>query len=492
MHTRREFLQRATLSGASLLLLPHLLSGCGSGANASFPAGDPTEALARSLRGQLLLPGAPEFSVVARPWNLRYQDRVPMAIARCASEADVAACINWAQTYGVPLVARSGGHSYAGYSTTTGLMIDVSPMKDALYDPATGQVQMAAGARNSTVYASLRPLSRALTHGRCLGVGVAGLVLGGGIGFNMRRYGLTCDQLLETRVVTADGQALVCNENTNADLFFAARGGGGGNFGIHTSFTFQTFPVARVTAFSITWGGSVDALFARAMELLYDAPRELGAKIAVRVNRVGGQNVLSLNLLGQWFGDAAGLRQLLGPLYALSAPTTDDVRELSYWEAADFLSDSGEPDFSHERSRYIFSQVSADGLAFILDRLRNWPGTGKTGQWKAFLMGGAVADVAPEATAYVHRQALMLSSVELEWLATDPAEEVARNEVWLADFHDRWQTYSSGQSYQNFIDDSQSNYLQAYYGENLARLIEVKQRHDPRNVFHYPQSIPLA
>jgi FAD/FMN-containing dehydrogenase len=128
----------------------------------------------------------------------------------------------WAKANGMPLAIRSGGHSYAGYSTTSGLLIDVSSMNEVGAPDVEGRVRMGGGARNANVYAGLRPANRSITHGRCEGVGVAGLVLGGGIGFSQRRRGLTCDQLVETEIVTAAGERLVCNEKENADLVWAA------------------------------------------------------------------------------------------------------------------------------------------------------------------------------------------------------------------------------------------------------------------------------
>ena len=181
--SRRQFL-RAGTAAAFGLGLPSLgwLSGC-----ASLPDSRalPWSELARAMQGPLLMPGSPEFAARARPWALQYAATLPQGIAQCAGETDVQACLRWAQANRVPLVARSGGHSYAGYSTTTGLMIDVSSMNRVDVDGATGIATLGGGARNKHVYAACRPYNRAVTHGRCRDVGVAGLVLGGGIGFRL-------------------------------------------------------------------------------------------------------------------------------------------------------------------------------------------------------------------------------------------------------------------------------------------------------------------
>jgi len=444
--------------------------------------------LASALEGSLLLPGAPDFARIARPWNLRFTAIAPAAIARCATADDVRTCLLWAQANAVPIVARSGGHSYAGYSTTTGLMIELSQMNAVSYDAGSGRARLGGGARNADIYAALRRVGRAVTHGRCGAVGVAGLVLGGGIGFNMRLRGLTCDRLVETDVVTASGHVLHCSEQENPDLFWACQGGGGGNFGVNTSFTFQTFPVDVLTVYDITWTSNLDSLLPAALDLLPGTTERLGCKLSVVNDGMG----LSLNLLGQLVGTPSELRVLLAPLYALAAPGHETIRNVPYWDGQDFLSEEGTPEYTHERSRYIYSPPPPEGSRTILDYLRSWPGTHASATWKIFLTGAAVAEVPSDATAFVHRDALMISSVELDWTADDSVGTVERNEAWLAAFHEAMRAFSSDECYQNFIDEAQTDFLHAYFGTNLARLIKVKRRYDPMNIFSFPESIPLS
>jgi hypothetical protein len=378
---RRQFIQRAaTLLGASLVPW-----GCGSVDQSALgvPGFSGWDLLARSLQGTLLFPGSKEFDRVSSPWNLRYLGKKPAAVARCLSSRDVQTCILWAQSQGVPLVARSGGHSYAGYSLTTGLMIDVSLMNQINFENSTGIARVGGGARNLDVYTALRAPSVSLTHGRCKAVGVAGLVLGGGIGFNMRARGLTCDQLVETEVVTAQGQILTCNAQQNSDLFWACRGGGGGNFGIHTSFTFQTFPVRTVTYFNLSWSSQQRAVFDALNQVLLSAPHELGCK--VQLLQQPGQP-LKVVLLGQLVGSPAQFQALLAPVSAIAAPT-GPIQELAYWDAQEFLSEAGDPEFSHERSRYAFQPLSAEAVDTIFHFLERWPGTSVGANWKYFLQG---------------------------------------------------------------------------------------------------------
>ena len=338
------------------------------------------------------------------------------------------------------------------------------------------------GARNANVYASLHPVNRAITHGRCMGVGVAGLVLGGGIGFSQRRHGLTCDQMIETEIVTAAGELVVCNKDQNPDLFWACRGGGGGNFGVNVSFTFESFPVDVMTVFKLGWTDHLDELLPAALDLLPTTPDRLGCKLS--------GTPLELELLGQLVGTEAELRALLAPLYRIGAPGEEIISTLSYWDAQGILAEDENDQFTHERSRYAFKSIPAEGSRTVLDFLRKWPGTHDSAVWKMFLAGGAVASVAPAATAFVHRKALMLTAVDLDWTAEDDEATVARNEARLGEFHVAMQPFTSDQSYQNFIDGAETNYLRAYYGTNLERLVEIKRKYDPNNLFRFPQSIP--
>lgn len=496
--SRRSFLFGAARTASALLVAPALFNGCGDSGGSFVVTGSsgselPLASLRSRLEGALLEPSDVEFAQAVRPWNLRYADKVPAALARCGSAEDIVDCMTWARDNRVPFAARSGGHSYSAFSSSPGLMIDVSGLRSVEMEAATGRVKLGPGARNTTVYDALRPLSRSVTHGRCLNVGVAGLCLGGGIGFNMRLHGLTCDQLVSTEILLADGQILTLDETQNSDLFWACRGAGGGNFGIHTSFTLQTFPVDSVTFFKVDWTERLDELLPLLMELLPTAPRELGVKLAVVARRqASGQVGLTLELLGQLRGPMEALMSFLAPAFALVEPAAQDIRSLAYWEAQELLGEVGGPEYSYERSHVVNTPISLAGLQTVLRYLRAWPGLDGTADWKMFLTGGAVSDIPPDGTAYVHRRALGISSVELEWHTAQSPEVVNPNLRWVDEFHQAMLAFTSGGSYQNFIDVNQADYLRAYYGSNLERLVEVKRKYDPQNLFNYPQSIPLT
>ena len=492
--SRRSFIGLGSKSIAGALLTPSLvgfLEGC---SKTDLLSAFDWQVLSNQLNGTVLLPGAPGFDPFTLPYALQYGKTIPQAVVRCMSEKDVVATVKWARQNKIAITTRSGGHSYAGYSSTNELLLDLSGMTNISLNSSTGLATLDGGTRNRHVYAALREPSLAITHGRCKDVGVGGLVLGGGIGFNMRAHGLTCDSLVETRMVTAEGDIVVCNEKENPDLFWAVRGAGGGNFGIHTSFVFKPFPVNNVTFFEITWRNRPRQVFEKLQEILLASPKELGAKLSVTVRRVrvrdGLANQLSVALLGQFVGDIATFNALLKPAFDTSSPTTRFIRNGFYWDAQEFLSEAGDPEYVHEKSRFAFEPLSTAAIDTIFGSLSSWPGTSGYGMWKCFIMGGAIENIQPPDTAFFARKAKMITSIDLGWKEGD--QNIFGNMQWLDLFHETMEQYTSKYSYINFIDRTQKNYLDAYYGPSLPKLKAVKKLVDPKNHFRFPQSIPVG
>ncbi len=242
-----------------------------------------------------------------------------------------------------------------------------------------------------------------------------------------------------------------------------------------------------MTVFRLVWRSGLDELLPAALALLPTTPDRLGCKLFVEAGKDE-----QLELVGQLVGTEGELTSLLAPLYRIATPNEQAVRALPYWDSQEFLSEEGPPEYSHERSRYVFRPVPPEGARTVLDFLRRWPTTHDGAQWKIFLAGGAVAAVPTDATAFVHRKALMLSTIDLSWTPEDDAAAVRANQVWLDEFHAAMQPFTSDESFQNFIDEAETNYLRAYYGANLQRLVEIKRKYDPDNLFRFTQSIPLS
>ncbi|MCE5288387.1 MAG: FAD-binding protein [Nocardiaceae bacterium] len=486
--SRRGFLRGSAVLGAGLALPS--LSAC-----SEAPAAAAMSSLHTLLPGRVVRPGDPDYTSFVTPWNLAWQKARPKAaaIVRASSTDDVAAALRWAHETGTAIVARSGGHSYAGYSTTPGVVIDVSRMTSVGFNPSTNVATLGGGVRNIHAGAEFQKIGRTITHGRCYQVGYAGLVLGGGIGFNVRRLGMTCDQLIETTVVLASGEVVRAAPDENSDLLWAAKGGGGGNFGIHTSFVVQTYDAPPVTVFDILWRENVEQVLRWLLDFVRYAPREFGAKITVRATpQPSGPPRVTVGLLGQLVGTLDETTALLDPAFAIAEPDRSYgfLREASYWDGQKRLSDEGTPERSAERSVFINNSLGDDGVALILDHMRKWPPHKGLAQWKAFATGGAANDVAPTATAFVHRQSWMLAAIDVAWEGDDPESDISTSLGWLDEFHAALAPYGSG-AYQNFLDPRERDWAQAYYGENFGRLVNVKRKYDPRNVFHNGQSIPL-
>src|ERR1700733_323807 len=271
---RRAFLRLAAAAGGASLL--SACSGKGSppaasgstvaasldstgsaavSARASAASGPPNsadwKALARDLSGPLIRPGEAGYTTAKELFDPRFDSLRPAGVAYCRTPHDVATSLAFVRKYGIPVAARCGGHSYAGWSSTSGLIIDVTRMAGVQVDGSTATV--GAGTRPIDFYSGLAAQGRAVPGGSCPTVGISGLTLGGGVGVVARAYGLTCDNLQSVQLVTADGTIRTCDPSENSDLFWACRGGGGGNFGVATSFTFGTHPAGDIVVFFLYW-----------------------------------------------------------------------------------------------------------------------------------------------------------------------------------------------------------------------------------------------
>jgi FAD/FMN-containing dehydrogenase len=457
---------------------------------------DPWTLLARSISGPVLRPGDPGFEELALPFNLREACVTPAGIARCRTAHDVSAAIRWARRYRYPLVARSGGHSAADYSVTTGLMIDTKLMDSATFDSKAGVVTIGGGVLNGGVYEALEENNVTITHGRCPHVGAAGFLLGGGIGFNIRRLGVGIDALVASEIVTASGKILTLSQRRNPDLFWACRGGGGGNFGINTSFSLRTFPVpASVTASRLIWESDAGRVFPALLAALDRSPTSLGSWTTLSAvspeQKAKGEDV-PVVFEGQLYGTPAQLGRILAPVYAVARPSESEIKETSYWDAQRFFSDSPEPSEFQNRGLYFRGPIPRVALEKMVYWLRRWPGTSKYANISFLQTGGQANAVPARATAFVHRDNDWYMVWYLKWKKQDSSSLVRANLAWLDAFYNAIAPYAIGQAYQNFMDPSLTDFLRQYYGRNLPRLERVKAAVDPHRVFNFPQAIPPA
>ncbi len=447
-----------------------------SGAPTSrLPTGPPNwDDLRSQLTGDLLRPGTDGYDIAKLAFNPAFDNNNPVAVATASNVQDVQACLR-AAAGRVTLAARSGGHSYAGYSVPQGgLVIDLAALNKI--EVAGGKAVIGAGAKLKDVYAALGRAGRALPAGSCPTVGIAGLTLGGGIGVLARNYGLTCDHLRSAQVVTADGRKLTASADSEPDLYWALRGGGGGNFGIVTEFTFDTDPAPDLTVFTLRFpAGAAAGVLTAWQQWIAAMPRELWANLVL-----SGGSPVQCRVSGCYVGGAAGLNTLLNNLITNSGarPAQRTVRSLDYLGAMKFFEGGSDRQAFVGSSRIITTPVDAEKVVALAD--------GRTGTDLLIdSLGGKVAEPAKDATAFWHRDALASVQVYADATAKDRDKAVGS----VAEVVAGLAAAGAGGGYVNYIDPALPDWKAAYYGDNSKRLQDVAKKYDPFNVFRFGQGV---
>jgi FAD/FMN-containing dehydrogenase len=417
-------------------------------------------------------------------------DKRPAVIAKCASPADVVAALDLARTEGYGVAVRAGGHSVAGMSVNDGgIVIDVRPMAQIDVDPDARTVRVAAGATWGEFDRATQEHGLATTGGRVSTTGVAGLTLGGGSGWLERSYGLTCDNLVSVDLVTADGRQVTASEDENPDLFWALHGGGG-NFGIATSFVFQLHPVGPlVTAGLMLWPGDAGGEVTRGFrDVALDAPDELGAGLVFLTGppeefvppQLQGATVVAVAAL--WAGDVDEGAEAVKPFRDLS-PEVDLVGPMPYAEFQCMLDDPpGQHNYWSADYHDSFPDEALDVfMKYGFDR------PSPLTQQLLIPWGGAVARVAEDATPMTKRNTSWISHPFAVW--EDP-KDTDENIGWARSFRRDIAEYATGGVYLNFIGDEGEDRVRAAFGEEkYRRLAAIKGEWDPTNVFRGNQNI---
>lgn len=438
------------------------------------------------LTGRVVTPEDAEYEQARINNNLSIP-KFPRIIVFCQDTKDVLNALKWVREHHIPFRIRSGRHSYENFSLVDGgLIIDISEMSKIKVNRDTMTAKIEAGANLGQVYNKLWEYGATIPGGTESSVGLVGLTLGGGIGMLTRLFGLTCDNLLEIEMVRADGhkdaELIKANKNHNSDLFWACCGGGGGNFGIVTSFTFKIHPISKVSIFSVTWGwDDFEAAFNAWQNWAPKTDERLTSEIELK-SKAANQIIAQ----GEFVGPSSRLKQLLQPLTKAGSPTSIMVKEVPYIEAVRFFDDpSGNKPALRKRSgSFVNTLFPRKAILTMKQFLANAPNE-NSGIWHQSL-GGAAGRVAPNETAFYYRDAIIAQ----EYLATwkDPAEE-RQNIRWIEELRNALSPFTTG-DYVNWPDRLIRNWPTAYYGENFNRLREVKTAYDPFNVFKFPQSIP--
>jgi FAD/FMN-containing dehydrogenase len=442
------------------------------------------EGLTASLHGKLVRPGDDDYDQARKVWNGNI-DRRPALIARCSGVADVIAAVNFAHENRLLVAARGGGHNAAGHGTCDGgIVIDLSRMKGIQVDP----VRRIARAQGGVTWAELdretQAFGLATPGGNVSNTGIAGLTLGGGIGSLSGQYGLSCDNLLSADVVTADGQFLPANAEENPDLFWALRGGGG-NFGIVTSFEFRLHPVGPLVL-----GGLVLHPIARAKEVLRFC-REFGQTLPDEAFVLGAllttpDGVPMAAMLLSHNGPIEAGERVLEPARAFGPPVVDLVKPMPYVVRQTLL-DAGFAEHSVQRYwKSGFADTLSDELIDVLVKgAAESPSPQTAIAW--YPIHGATTRVAADATAYALRRSLWDVNVVAQWL--DPADS-ERHVAWTRRLWAQIDPLTTGTTYINHMaGDDRPERVRASYGGNYEKLVALKNTYDPTNLFRLNPNI---
>ncbi len=438
--------------------------------------------LRRSVRGTILRHADEGYDAARTVWNGMI-DRRPSLIVRCADAADVAQAIAFARANGLRIAVRGGGHNAAGLAVCdNGLVVDLSSMNAIDVDPIRRTARAGGGTTWGEFDRATQAHALATTGGAISTTGIAGLTLGGGLGWLMRSYGLACDNLVSVDLVTADGRSLTASETQNADLFWGIRGGGG-NFGVITSFEYRLHPVGPILGGMLVYPvDRAEEVLRTYRELTATAPNQLTA-FAGLMTSPDGFPVLAI--LVCYNGPIDEGEKAIRPMQAFGPPIADLVRPMSYVELQSSL-DAAFPPGLQVYWRSDFLSGLADGaIDAIVDRFRKAPSP-----LTAVLiehLGGAVRQVSHNANAFAHRNADYNLAIVSRWADQSQAEP---NVAWTREFWTEMRPHTSG-VYVNYlgVGEGDDRVRAAYGSESFERLVTLKNAYDPANVFSMNQNI---
>ncbi len=469
--------------------------------------------LARSFAGQLVLPSDQAYATAKQLEIGQFDAISPRAVAYCTNAADVSLVIRFAQDNDLTVAVRSGGHSYGGYSTGRGIVLDVSRLNEVTV--GDGTVDLGPGAMNVDILHALAPHQLVVSEGGCPTVAVGGFLQGGGFGMLTRSTGMACDAIREAQIVLADGRIVTASPVENADLFWAIRGGGGGNFGVVTRYRVEPHAGDRMymTNLIFPYDRAPDVLHGVA-QWLVDAPRTIGGGAYVVQPDASPGTVPAVNVMlasrgteDELRGEAARLLAQTGTSTARqdAALTYRELEMLIFGCAA--LSQQqcrrsektptgtlARPAYALERSRFAQRPFSVADWAKVMTAFDGERHAGQARYLDLHMFGGAANDPARTDTAYVHRDSLF--AVNYRVFINDPAAVVASNVAsarsWVDGGFAAVDPLSNKESYQNWMDPQLSDWRRSYYAENYPRLAAVKRARDPHGFFRFAQGVAGA
>ena len=453
--------------------------------------------LREQVRGVVITPDDDGYEQARRVYNAMIERR-PALVVRCANAGDVMSAVRFAGEHDLDLAVRGGGHSVPGFGTCDGgVVIDLSGMRGVRVDPVNRTARAEGGATWGDFNAATHAFGLATTGGIVSTTGVSGLTLGGGIGYLSRACGLSCDNLVSADVVTADGRFLVASEQEHPDLFWALRGGGG-NFGVVTSFEFRLHPIEfRLHPIKDIYGGPIffelrdggDVLrFYR--EFIADAPEELGAFPAFQIapplpfipeDRHGDTFI---GIVACWAGPLEQGERAVEPIRQVAPVVAEFVGPMPYPALNSAFDELVPPGLQHYWKANFVTELSDEIIEAHLAHGPKVPAVSST--MHIYPINGACHRVAPDATAFAYRDANFATVIAGMW--PDPTDNDA-NTDWVRSYYDATAPYSEEGGYINFMGGDDQDRIRANYRGNYERLVAVKREYDPGNLFHLNQNI---
>jgi FAD/FMN-containing dehydrogenase len=479
--TRRQFVKQTAFAAAALCGRPsRVLAATRRIFDAHEQKVPPLDAaaiqrLVSQISGHVITPETSDYDLARLVFNRAF-DRRPALIVRCAGAPDVARALEFAQNQNLPLAVRGGGHNRAGFSVCDGgVVIDLSGMNRVEVDAGNRVARAEAGALVRDLDHATRHFGLATTSGGCPTVGIAGLTLGGGEGQLMAKYGAACDNLLSAQIVTVDGRQVEASPNSNPDLFWAIRGGGG-NFGVVTALEYRVHPVTEVLAGPLLYSpGRIPDLLQAFAKFVAAAPDEASIVGSVLPSVQGTR----FRVLVFHCGDPRQGNELLRPLRALK-PQEDNVRVMSYLEAqaAAFLP----APVAHFQTDLFLPELTSAAIATIATATKDAPPNNSVFIVPLF---GAISRVGLSDMAFTLRRPGYELDIVSTWSA--PAEKASAVQ-WVKSLRDNLKPFADG-VYLNQLGETSEELVKAAYGSNYARLAEIKKKYDPKNVLRLNQNI---
>jgi FAD/FMN-containing dehydrogenase len=448
------------------------------------------DALHGAVEGEVVLPDSADYDRLRTPPMARFRDVRPAAVVRCRTPADLAEALAFALGSGLEVVVRSGGHCFAGGSSTRGVLVDVGPMDGV---SLAGEIAtVGAGARLGEIYDTLAGSERTIAGGCGPTVGIAGLTLGGGLGLLGRTHGLTSDQLVGAEVVLADGRVVRCDQQEHADLFWALRGAGSTRFGVLTSLELAAVPALDATAFECHWPERAMAVIVDAwQDWAPDADDGVAASLLVTAPADPGRSV-DVRVFGAMIGSESDARSTLDGMVARAGidPVSATFEQLPYRQAKRYLAEhdagsTAKPDPGHlfAKSEFFRAPLPAPSTTALAAHIRFARVPGQARELDFTPWGGAYNRVRRDATAFPHRTARFLLKHEVVIDAEEAQTGTVAAREWLARSWALAHPSGTGGAYVNFPDPDLGAWAPAYHGANLDRLLSVKARYDPHDVF---------